>query len=77
MPFSQFSEEDFSKFSKIFSKFPINCLFCPNAQKINAWFVKFIEKYAKDNAFFAIFLRNLFKIFENFLKISQEFVFFV
>ena len=30
-----------------------------------------------NNVFFAIFLRNLFKIFENFLKMSKEFVFFV
>ena len=32
------------KFSKIFSKFPINWLFRPNAQKINAWFVKCFRK---------------------------------
>ena len=30
-----------------------------------------------NNAFVAIFLRNLFEIFENFLKIFKEFVFFV
>ena len=35
------------KIAKKFSKFPTNCVFRPNARKINAWFVKFFEKYAK------------------------------
>ena len=41
MHFYQFSEETFSKLSKILSRFR------PNAQKINAWFVKFCEKSGK------------------------------
>ena len=47
MHFKQFSEENFSTFLEIFSKFPINCLFRPNAQKMNALFVNLFEKYAK------------------------------
>ena len=36
-----FSEENLSKLSKIFSQFPINCLFRPNAHKINAGLLNF------------------------------------
>ena len=43
------------KFSqKIFKHFPTICVYLPNARKINAWFVKFFEKYAKI-MLFAIF----------------------
>ena len=44
MHFSQFSEENFTNISE---KFPRNYVFRPNAQKINAWFVKSFDKYAK------------------------------
>ena len=37
----EFSSKNFKMFSKL-----INFLFSPNAEKINAWFVKFFEKYA-------------------------------
>ena len=36
----------YQNFSKISKNFP-TCAFRPNAPKINAWLVKFIEKYAK------------------------------
>ena len=101
--FLQFSEEKLSKFSGIFSKFPINCHFRPNPQKIKAWIVK-LERgigipprgdpltspplldlashppknfggHNVNNAFFAILLRNLFKNFENFDKISKDLCF--
>ena len=55
-------------FLKIFSKFPSNCIFRPNAQKGNAWFVNFLEKYAK----IFIFHNFLNKFCENFLKISYS-----
>ena len=55
MHFKQFSEESFSKVSKIFSK----CLFRPKSQKIKAWFVKFFEKYAKIIHFYKFSLENL------------------
>ena len=37
----------YQKFSKISQNFPTIRGFCPNTRKINAWFVKFFEKYAK------------------------------
>ena len=48
-----------------FLKISKNCDFCPNAQKFNAWFVTFFEKYAKIMRF-----RNfLKKFFQNFRKV--------
>ena len=35
------------KLSKISQNFPTTRVFRPNVQKINVWFVKFFEKYAK------------------------------
>ena len=61
MHFKQFCEEILSKFSKIFSKFPINCLFSPNAQKINSCFVKFFEKYSKIMHFSQFSFENFYK----------------
>ena len=37
----------YQKFSKISQNFPKIRIFRPNTRKINAWFVKFFEKYAK------------------------------
>ena len=37
----------YQKFSKFSQNFQNNCVFRPNARKINAWFVKFFGKYAK------------------------------
>ena len=37
----------YQKFSKISQNFPTNCVFRPNARKINAWFLKTFRKYAK------------------------------
>ena len=53
------------KFSTFSRKFPTICVFRPNARKINAWFVKFIWKICKNNAFLAIFLRKFLQIFDN------------
>ena len=39
------SQGELRKFSKIFSKFKINRVFSPNAQRINAWFLKFFENF--------------------------------
>ena len=61
------------KISKISQNFPTICAFCPNVQKCNGWFVKFFEKYAKI-IIFRHFRRKSFGIF---LKISQQFAFFV
>ena len=56
-------------FSKILSKFPINCVFRLNGQKLKPWFANFFEKYAKIMHF-----RNFIKkIFEKFRKFSQKF----
>ena len=62
MHFSQFSSENFRKFSQ---QFPANRVFRPNAQKLNAGFVKFYEKYGQKS----IFSNFLNKIFIIFLKI--------
>ena len=35
------------KFTKFSQNFPTNCLFRPNARKINSLFVKLFEKYSK------------------------------
>ena len=72
MHFLQFSEEKFSKFSEIFSKYPINCHFRTNPQKIKAWFAKFFWKYAKIIHFLSIFWS---KFLKDFLKISQNLCF--
>ena len=37
----------YEKLSKFSQNFPTICVFRPNSQKFNAWFVKFFEKYAK------------------------------
>ena len=47
MHFFQFPEERLSKSSEIFSEFPINYHFRPNAQKINAWFVNILKNINK------------------------------
>ena len=64
MNFLQFAEEKLSKFSQIFSKFQINCLFSPKAQKINAWFVNFREKYTLIMHFCNFLNKNFQKIFQ-------------
>ena len=69
MDFMQFYEEKYSKFSKIFSNIPRNSLFPPNRQKINAWFVKFLEKYAKIMHFSNFLNKN----FQHLRKFSQNF----
>ena len=56
----------YQNFSKISQNFSTICAFRPNARKINAWFVKLFEKYAKIMDF-----RNfLKKFFENLRKFS-------
>ena len=56
----------YQKFSKFSQNCPTVCVFCPKARKINAWFVKSFEKYAKIiNGCFAIFLINFLKISAN------------
>ena len=50
---------------------PGNCVFRPNAQKLNTWFLKNFEKYAKI-MHFPNFLK---KLFENFRKFYQNFIF--
>ena len=37
----------YQRFSKFSQNFPTIRVFCPNARKVNACFVKFFEKYAK------------------------------
>ena len=64
--------QKFAKFSQIF---PTICVFRPNGQKFNAWFGNFLKKTKIMH--FCNFFRKLFNIFEKFLKISQEFQFFV
>ena len=59
----------YQKFSKFSENFSTVCVFRPNAQKINAWFVKYFEKYAKI-MHFSNFLK---KTFQNFRKFSQNF----
>ena len=73
MHFSQCSSENFRKFSQ---KFPVDCVFPLNAQKLNAGFVKFFEKYAQKsicsnflNKSIIIFL----KFFENLGNFFQKF----
>ena len=61
---------------KFSQNFPTICIFRPNAQKINALFVKFFKKYAKI-MHVRYFLKNFFKIFENFLKNLQQIVYLV
>ena len=45
------------KFQKFLKIFPNLCVFRPNARKLNAWFLKIFEKYAKLIIFFVIFRR--------------------
>ena len=52
------------KFSNFSQNFKTICIFRPNARKINAWFVKFLEKYAKIKHF-RNFLKKFLKIFED------------
>ena len=59
--------QNFQNFLKISQQF---AFFVQTREKINAWFVNFLEKYAKI-MHFRNFLKNFFKIFENFLKISK------
>ena len=47
-----------------YQNFPTICVFRPNARKINAWFVKFLEKYAKI-MHFCYFLKRSFENFRN------------
>ena len=54
----EFSSKNFQNFPTMFVSFR------SNARKINTWFVNF-WKICKNNAFFAIFLRKILKIFEN------------
>ena len=77
MHFFQFSEEKYSKFSEIFSKFPMNCHFRPNAQKINAWSAKILLKNAKITHFSQFAEEGFSKFSKKLLKISQQFVLFV
>ena len=46
MNFSNFLKKIFENFRKFSQKIPVNSVFRPNAQKLNAGFVKFFEKYA-------------------------------
>ena len=55
------------KIFEIFSKFPIICVFRPNAQKTNAGFVRFFQKYAK----ICIFSNFRKQLFENFTILSK------
>ena len=71
--FSNFLKKIFANFRKFSQKFPANSVFRLNAQKLKTEFGKFFEKYSKNKAFLAIFLRNFFKTSENFLKISNKF----
>ena len=63
MHFLQFSSENFPKISQ---KFPANSVFRPNAQKLNAGFVRFFEKYAQ-KSIFSNFLNKIFIIFLKFV----------
>ena len=57
------------KFPKFSQNFSTICSFRPNARKINAWFVKFFEKYAK----IMHILQFSWEIFWKFSQISQKF----
>ena len=52
------SKEFFQNFRKFYQNFEIICVSRPNAQKVNAEFVKFFEKISYNNGFFAIFVRK-------------------
>ena len=52
-------------FPNLSQNFPTICVFRPKARKINAWFVKIFEKYAKIMHFHN-FLKKYLKIFENY-----------
>ena len=67
MHFRNFLKKNFKYFRKFSQRFPANSVFRPNAQKLNAGFVKFFEKYAKKSIFCNIHR----KFFENFLKILE------
>ena len=59
------------KFSKISQECPTLCVFRPTSQKFNAWFLKNLAKYAKNNKFLLIFcefFEKCLKYFRNFLK---------
>ena len=62
-------------YSKIFSKFPTSCVFHPNALKSNGWFVIFLTNMKK--CCFCNLLTKSLKVFENSLRISQQFAFVV
>ena len=66
----------YQKISKISQNFPKLCVCRPNARKINAGFVSFFEKHPK-RMHFRNFLKKFFEIFQKYLKMSQQFVFFV
>ena len=67
-----FSSETF----KISQNFPTIGVFCPDGDKRTIRFVKSFEKYAKIKHF-TNFWSIFWKFFENLLKNSQHFVFFV
>ena len=66
-----FSIEFSSKISKFSQIFPIICVFRPNAQKSNAWFVTFFEKYAKI-MHFRNFRKKLFSKFSKSVPPSKK-----
>ena len=71
--FRNFLNKKFSKIRKFSPKLPTNSVFRPNAQKSNAQFVNFFEKYYKILHFEILHSQN----FENFLKNNHQIVFFV
>ena len=56
-------------FSKFSQNFPTICVFRPNAQKFNAWFVNSLKNMLKE----CIFINFLKKVYQNFRKFSQKF----
>ena len=66
----------YQRISKISQIFPAICVFRQNARKFNAGFVPFFENYARIMDF-RNFLKKYSESFLDFLKISQQFVFFV